>query len=191
MVSWCCLWVLNRRSFLWGFSRGRLFGGGNSTPIPDLPWTSTPSLISSAYGFTSGPIFLSFFNCKTLFLLFWARKHGRSTRGAAPASDADACALVRVCIFFFFCLSQIRANSARFVSTWLDSCQIGFDSHRTELIRPKLGRIGHSRSYRPTADSAETGRKWLKHAKNGRNRPWIWSEKPKLAFFFLFLLIKA
>ena len=32
---------------------------------------ATPSLISSAYGFTCGPIFLSFFNCKALFLLFW------------------------------------------------------------------------------------------------------------------------
>ena len=32
---------------------------------------ATSSLVSSAYNFTCGPIFLSFFNCKTLFLLFW------------------------------------------------------------------------------------------------------------------------
>ena len=33
-------WVLVWRSFPWGFSRGRLIGGGSNTPIPDLPWTS-------------------------------------------------------------------------------------------------------------------------------------------------------
>ena len=31
---------------------------------------ATSSLISSTYGFTCGPIFLSFLNCKTMFLLF-------------------------------------------------------------------------------------------------------------------------
>ena len=92
--------------------------------------------------------------------------------------------------FFFFFL--------RFAPTMrLDSCRIGFDSSRTGLIRPKSGRIGHIGSYRPaahTANTAITGRKKVetgRHTGNGWNRPWIWPEKPKLAFFFLFLWIKA
>ena len=32
----------------------------------------------------------------------YARKHGRGTRGAAPASDAVACVSDCVCVFFFF-----------------------------------------------------------------------------------------
>ena len=65
----------------------------------------------------------------------------------------------------------------------LDSCRIGYDSRRTGLIRPKSGCISHIGSYRP---AAETGWKRPKLAGNGRNWPWIWPEKPKLAFFFLF-----
>ena len=96
---------------------------------------------------------------------------------------------------FFFFFSRIRADSARFALMRLDSCRIGFNSRWTELIWPKSGRIGHIGSYRPAADTAETGRKKVKtcrkYAGNCRNRPWIWSENPKLAFFFLFLWIKA
>ena len=44
----------------------------------------------------------------------YARKHGRGTRGAAPASDAVACVSDCVCVFFFFFFSRIRADSARF-----------------------------------------------------------------------------
>ena len=86
-----------------------------------------------------------------------------------------ACLIASTFFFFFY---QIRADSARFTPMQLDSCQICFDLRRTGLIWSKLGRIG----------------RWPilpKHAGNGRNRPWIWPEKPKLAFFFLFLWIKA
>ena len=38
----------------------------------------------------------------------YARKHGRGTRGAAPASDAVACASDCVCVFFFFFFSDSR-----------------------------------------------------------------------------------
>ena len=86
-----------------------------------------------------------------------ARKHGRGTRGAAPVYDAVACALDRVCFFFFF--SRIRIDSARFALMQLDSCQIGFNSRRTGLIRPKSGRIGHIGSYRPATDTAKICRK--------------------------------
>ena len=85
-----------------------------------------------------------------------ARKHRCSTRGAAPAYVAVARALDCVCFFFFF-FSRIRADLTRFAPMQLDSCRIGFDSRRTRLIRPKSGRIGHIKSYRPTADTAETG----------------------------------
>ena len=39
---------------------------------------------------------------KRLYPQLYARKHGRGTRGAAPASDAVARVSVRVCVFFFF-----------------------------------------------------------------------------------------
>ena len=65
---------------------------------------------------------------------------------------------------FFFFFSWIRVNSAQFAPTRLNLCRIGFDLRRTGLIRPKSGRIGHI-----GADTIETGRKWLKHAENGRN----------------------
>ena len=68
--------------------------------------------------------------------------------------------------FFFFFFSQIHADSTQFAPTRLDSCQIGFDSHQTGLIRPKWGCIRHIRSYRLAADTAETGRKRPKSALN-------------------------
>ena len=100
-----------------------------------------------------------------LCIITWTpRKHGRGTRGAAPASDAGRgvkcdCRRVGPCLrFFFFFFSRIRAGSARFAPMRLDSCRIGFDSRRTGLIRPKSGCISHIGSYRPAADTAETGR---------------------------------
>ena len=89
----------------------------------------------------------------------YSRKHGRSTRGAAPAS-------VRVCVFFFFFFPWIRTDSAQFALTRLDSCWIGFDLRRTGLIRPKTGHIGHIGSYRSAADTAKTCRKRPKSALN-------------------------
>ena len=73
--------------------------------------------------------------------------------------------------FYIYFFSRIRADSARFAPMRLDSCRIGFDLRRTGLIRPKLGRIDHIGSYRPAADTAETGRKTVE-----THRKW-----PKLA----------
>uniref|UniRef100_A0A7N2MJ05 NERD domain-containing protein n=1 Tax=Quercus lobata TaxID=97700 RepID=A0A7N2MJ05_QUELO len=67
----------------------------------------------------------------------------------------------------FFQREKIRTDSARFASTRLDSCRIGFDSRRTGLIWPESGHIG---SYRPATDmvdTAETGRNWTKQAEIG------------------------
>ena len=67
-------------------------------------------------------------------------------------------------VFFFFFsdsrrLSSIRADAARFAPMRLDS-------RRTGLIWPKSGRIGHIRSYRPAANTAETRQKRPKSALN-------------------------
>ena len=102
------------------------------------------------------------------------RKHRRGTRGAAPVSDAGRgirCGCLRVgpCLLFFF--SRIRADSAQFAPMRLDSCRIGFDSCRTELIQPKSGRIGHIGSYRPTANTADTIETGRKTAETCRKRP--------------------
>ena len=83
-----------------------------------------------------------------------------------------ACRTASAFFFFFFSnshqLGSIRADAARFAPMRLDSRRIGFDSPRTELIRPKPGRIGHIRSYRLAADTADTSRKT---AETGRNMP--------------------
>ena len=101
------------------------------------------------------------------------RKHGRGTRGAAPASDVARRGMrcptrlpARRTASAFFFFSRIRADSARFAPMRLDSCRIGFNSRRTGLIRPKSGLIGHIRSYRPAADTAKTRRKRPKSALN-------------------------
>ena len=84
--------------------------------------------------------------------------HPRPTRDAA--SDTVAHVSVRVCVFFFFFFS--------------DSHRLGSIHAKLALIRAKLGwfgqnrgRIGHIRSYRPAADTAETCRKKPKYAEIG------------------------
>ena len=75
----------------------------------------------------------------------------------------------------------IRTDSARFVPMQLDL-------HRTELIRPKLGRIGHIGLYRPAtnmADTAKTGQKQLKLALKLTGTAEILTSKVLFAFFFL------
>ena len=80
--------------------------------------------------------------------------------------------------FFFFFLSDslrlgsIRADAARFVPNL-----IRFAPNQP---RPKSGCIGHIRSYRLVADTAETGRKRLKSALNMAGK----SETCLLFFFF-------
>ena len=85
--------------------------------------------------------------------------HPRPTWRDAGRSVRRGCPRVRPCLHFFFFFSRIRADSAQFTPMRLDSCRIGFDSRWTGLIRPKSDRI---RSYRPTANTAETGWKWPK-----------------------------
>ena len=113
-----------------------------------------------------------------LWCMWEPRKHGRGTsvrRGTRhqrlmrdAAFDAVACALVRVCVFFFFffldsCrLSSIRANAARFVPNRLQFTPNRDDSARIRPYRPNRPKI----------------------AEIGWNRPCIWPEKLKLAFFF-------
>ena len=96
--------------------------------------------------------------------------HPRPTRRDAGRGVRRGCPRVgpHRRLFYFFFFSWIRADSARFAPMRLDSCQIGFDSRRIGLIRPKSGRIDHIGSYRPAADTAETGRKT---AGTGRKRP--------------------
>ena len=115
--------------------------------------------------------------------------HRRPMRLDAGRGVWRGCSRVgpRLCFFFFFFLgfAPTQLDSCRI---GFDSCRIGFNSCRTRRIRPKSSRIGHIGSYRPTADTAKVGRKRPKHAGNGRNRSWIWPEKLKLAFFFLFFV---
>ena len=101
-----------------------------------------------------------------------SRKHGRGTRGAAPASDAVARALDRVYFFFFFFFSDsrrlgsIRADAARFVPNRLrfapnraDSAKIG--PYRPYRVVSAGGRYGRNRP-----ETAETCRKRPKSALN-------------------------
>ena len=83
-----------------------------------------------------------------------------------PASDAVAHVSVRVYVFFFFFS----------------------DSRRTGLIRPKSGCFGYIRLYQPTADTAETGWKRLKHAEIGLE---YGRKSQNLPSSFFFLWIKA
>ena len=95
------------------------------------------------------------------------RKHGRGTRGAAPASDAArrGCPRVGPRLRFFFFFSRIRADSARFAPMRLDSCRIGFDSHRIGLIRHESSHIGANR-----AESARIREKKIKKRRRGPTR---------------------
>ena len=78
--------------------------------------------------------------------------------------------------FFFFSSDSRRLGSIRADAAWFVPNRLRFVPNRADsAISGLIGR-------RPIQ---------LKHAKNGWNRPWIWPEKPKLAFFFLFLWIKA
>ena len=132
---------------------------------------------------------------KRLYPQLYARKHGRGTRGAAPASDAVARMSVRVYVFFFL----------GFALTRLDSCRISFDSHRTGLIWPKSGCIGHIGSYRPAADTGwkrpiQAGNGWympdtaeigLEYGRKSRNLPssFFFCESRHSNVFFKNILI--
>ena len=76
--------------------------------------------------------------------------------------------------FFFLGFASTRLDSRRCGSICAESGWFG----QNRAVSAILGRIGR----RPIRS---------KHTRNGRNRPWIWPKKPKLAFFFLFLWIKA
>ena len=110
--------------------------------------------------------------------------HPRPTRDAA-SDVVTRMSVPRLCFFFFF--SRICADSARFTPTWLDSCQIGFDSHRTGLIRPESGHIGHIGSYRPAIDTAETAKIGLEYGQKSRNYHFRGIVTSFLPFFFFVL----
>ena len=65
------------------------------------------------------------------------RCHTRIRRGPTRDATSDAVARASVCVCVFFFLG--------FAPTRLDSCRIGFDSSRTELIRPKQAQNGRNR----------------------------------------------
>ena len=90
--------------------------------------------------------------------------HPCPTRHDAGRGVWRGCPRVGPHLHFFF--PQIRADSARFAPMRLDPCRIGFDSRRTELIRPKSGRIGHIGSAKIGRKTAETCRKQPKLALN-------------------------
>ena len=93
--------------------------------------------------------------------------------------------------FFFFFFSDLR----RLSSIRVDAAQFVPNRLRFAPNRANLAKIGPYRPYRVVSvggrNRSENGRNRLKHVRNDRNQPWIWLEKPKLAFFFLFLWIKA
>ena len=62
--------------------------------------------------------------------------HPRPTRPDAGRDVWRGCPCVGLCLRFFF---------LEFAPTQLDSCWIGFDSRRTELIRPKQAGNGRNR----------------------------------------------
>ena len=66
-----------------------------------------------------------------------ARKHGRGTRGAAPASDAVAHTSDCVCGFFFFFFLG-------FAPTWLDLPRRGSIRAKSASIRAKSGWFGQN-----------------------------------------------
>ena len=96
------------------------------------------------------------------------RKHGRGTRGAAPASDAVARASDRVWVFFFFSdlrrLGSIRVDTARFVPNRLRFAPNRADSAKIGPYRPYW-------TYRPAADTADTAETGWKSAETCRKRP--------------------
>ena len=95
------------------------------------------------------------------------RKHGRGTRGAAPASDAARRGTRRptrlptrrtASAFFFFFFSRIRTDSARFAP----------NRPRFAPNRADSAKIG---PYRVVSAGGRYGRYGRNRPKNGRNRP--------------------
>ena len=126
------------------------------------------------------------------------RKHGRGTRGAAPASDAGCgvrcgCPRVhpRLRFFFFFSdsrrLDSIRADAARFVlnrlrfaSNRADSAKIG--PYRPYRVVSTGGRYGRNRP-----ETAEIG---LEYGRKSRNLPsFFFCESRHSNVFFKNILI--
>ena len=116
--------------------------------------------------------------------------HPCPTRRDAGRSVQRGCPRVGLRLRFFFFsdsrqLNSIRADAARFVPNRL----------RFELNQANSAKIGPYWPYWVVSAGGRYGWNRPKHAwnrprhtGNGWNRPWIW---PKLAFFFLFLWIKA
>ena len=99
-------------------------------------------------------------------------KHGRGWEGASLEFDAG-CGIWRGCLhigaaseLFFFHI---------FALTRLDLRQLGFYLCWAGLIWPESSRIGWIELFRPTTETAETGRNrpWI------RNRLWMRPKQPK------------
>ena len=138
------------------------------------------SSLHRLYSFLLG--IYTFCFCFRYFLSSETRKHGRGTRGAAPASDAAARASDRVCIFF----SWIRADSARFAPTRLDLRRCGSIRAESASIRTESGWFGQNRAVSAVSAAGRYGRNRPKQAGNGRNRPKYGCQSRKLhsSFFF-------
>ena len=114
------------------------------------------------------------------------RKHGRGTRGVAPASDAVARASDRVCVFFFFFF-------LRFAPTRLDS-------HRCSSIRAKSASIcaepgwfdqnwavsADGRYCRNTPETAEIGLEYGRKSRNLHSSFFFCESRHSMCFLRIF-----
>ena len=106
-----------------------------------------------------------------IHLKIWARKHGRGTRGAAPASDAARrrCLRVRPRLHFFFLgFAPTRLDSRRCGSIRVDAARFVPNRLRFAPNRADSAKIG---SYRPYWVVSASGRYGRNRPKNGRNKP--------------------
>ena len=131
-------------------------------------------------------------------------KHGCGWEGATLESNAARCGVqrpmrlptrrCRVWAFFFFFFFH------KFVPTWLDSRQLGFNSHRFMPHQADLARIGPYWPNWVVQPATEIG---LESCRNSRNQLWIRSKHLKsilpqfyseyllllLCFLFCFLFL--
>ena len=106
------------------------------------------------------------------------RKHGRGTRGAAPASDVARRGMwcptrlparrTASAFFFFLGFALTRLDSRRCGSIRADAARFVPNRLRFAPNRADSAKIG---PYRPAADIADTAETGRKQAETGRKRP--------------------